>query len=327
MQLLIQLRSKKRAYFERRSGLSEGHMRIAQRERSMTTAVVRVLLCSLLAFVFAATKAVASPSPSPLPSPSPSPLPRPSPNQDVEQSRASRAIDPLTPNLSYSLEDESTQSIAGPSNEMSMQAQIPLGINPPVSSFLAGGHALSLVKITLPIVLAAPNGNGVPAEAGAGDLTAVWIAGFGTATSRWAGGVAFKFPTGSGTLGSGKWSIGPALGYTYQTGPWTLGLYTQSFFSYAGTGSRLPLKQTQISPAISYAFRREWSVGTSEMKYTYDYNVGSFTTLPLGIFVSKQFDRGEQRFITYFEGERNLATEGGTTWSARLGIKWILLRS
>ena len=63
------------------------------------------------------------------------------------------------------------------------------------------------------------------------------------------------------------------------------------------------------------------------MKYTYDYNIGSFTTLPLGICVSKQFDRGQQRFTTYLEGERNVATAGGTTWSALLGIKWILLRS
>ena len=61
-------------------------------------------------------------------------------------------------------------------------------------------------------------------------MTAVWIGGFGSAERRWAAGAAFKFPTGSGTLGSGKWSAGPALGYTYQTGPWTLGLYTQSFF-------------------------------------------------------------------------------------------------
>ncbi len=211
---------------------------------------------------------------------------------------------------------------------MTIRAQVPLGINPPLSSLLAGGHALSLVKISLPTVLSAPPANdGVPAETGSGDLTAVWIAGFGRASYRWAAGAAFKFPTGSGTLGSGKWSIGPALGYTYDTGPWTLGLYSQSFFSYAGTGSRPPLRQTQIQPTISYAFSHGWSLGNSEMKYIYDYNIGNFTTLPLGIRVSKQFDRGEQRFTTYLEGERNLATAGGTTWSARLGIKWIFLRS
>ena len=63
------------------------------------------------------------------------------------------------------------------------------------------------------------------------------------------------------------------------------------------------------------------------MKYTYDYHIGHFSTLPIGILISKQFDRGQQRFYSYFEAEQNLAAEGGTSLTVRLGLKWILLRS
>ncbi|HEY1655845.1 MAG TPA: hypothetical protein VGF86_12110 [Candidatus Tumulicola sp.] len=268
------------------------------------------------------------PSASPSPSPSPSLASGAATNVPTTQEQDDAAlVDPLTPNRWYSFEDEAMQSVSGPSNQLDLQAQIPLAAAPPIANFIASGHALSLIKLKVPIVLGAPSNTGIEAATGTGDVTTTWVAGFGTAWSRWAGGATFKFPTGSGSLGSGKWSAGPALGYTHETGLWTFGAYSQSFFSYAGSGSRSPVAQSQLQPSISVALPNGWSLGTSEMKFTYDYDEGSFVSVPVGIRVAKQFKSGSRRLNAYFEAEKNLKTSAGTTWTLRLGAKLVLLRT
>ncbi len=166
----------------------------------------------------AATAGVASPSPSPSAYPSPSASPASAAgdlsNEDMQD--ASELVDPLAPKGAFTIEDENTQSVAGPNNQINLVGQVPLGINPPFADLLAHGHALSLLRIKLPIVTTSPTIAGVDAVTGTGDLSVTWLAGFGSAASRWAAGAILKFPTGSGALGSGKWSAGPALGYTHQ---------------------------------------------------------------------------------------------------------------
>ncbi len=286
-----------------------------------------VAIFAIAAFVSLSSLAQAARADEPS-TPSPSPSSEPATNTaTVEERENSALVDPLTPNLWFSLEDESLQSISGPSNQLNLRAQIPLAISPPITNLLASGHALSLIKLKVPIVLSAPSNTGVEAATGTGDVTMTWLGGFGTAQARWAGGAAFKFPTGSGSLGSGKWSAGPALGYTYETGLWTLGVYTQSFFSYAGSGARSPVAQTQLQPQISVALPGGWSIGNSEMKFTYNYDEGAFANVPVGIRVAKQVDTGARRLDAYFEAEKNLNTSGGTTWNLRLGAKLVFLRT
>lgn len=293
--------------------------------RLKNVAIIPLAAFALLWFSSEPTRAD-EPSASPTPSPSPSSVP--AANATTVEDRADAAlVDPLTPNLWFSLEDESLQSISGPSNQLNLRAQIPLAASPPITNLLASGQALSLIKLKIPVVLSAPSNTGIEAATGTGDITATWLGGFGTPQSRWAGGAAFKFPTGSGSLGSGKWSAGPALGYSHQSGTWTIGLYTQSFFSYAGSGARSPVAQTQLQPQISVALSGGWSVGTSAMKFTYDYDAGGFANVPLGIRIAKQINAGARRLDAYFEAEKNLKTSGGTGWTLRLGTKLVFLRT
>lgn len=294
-------------------------------------------MLAALALIPSVLRAAEAPTPAPSPASTPVAAPTSPPLATPTSSALSTAsaqeqtnatlVDPLTPNLWFSLEDESLQSVSGASNQLNLRAQIPLAAAPPLTGVIASGKVLSLIKLKLPIVIAAPSNTGIEAAVGTGDLTASWLGGFGSAQSRWAAGAAFKFPTGAGSLGSGKWSVGPAIGYTADAGAWTLGLYSQSFFSYAGSGARAPVAQTQIEPTISYAFTGGWSVGSSQMKYTYDYDAGRFTNIPVGVRISKQMDAGAKRWNAYFEAERNLATSGGTSWSVRLGAKLVFLRT
>jgi hypothetical protein len=279
---------------------------------------------TLLASLFLATPPVDAqtagcPSPSPNASSSPTPA-----AQTEDQAAATAFVDPLAPHLWYLIENEHMQSIDGPTNQINLQTQIPFGANPPIASLLAGGHAMSLLNIKLPVVTSAPSSNSIEGASGVGDLTLTWLARIRQAArARWAAGVDFKFPTGSGATGSGKWSVGPSLGYTYAVNRWSLGLYTQSFFSYAGNGARAPVAQTQLIPTVQYALAGGWNVGNSEMKYTYDYESGKFVTIPVGFRVSKRLRSGHSRFTAYLEIERNLASSaGGTTWTSRLGLKW-----
>ena len=285
---------------------------------------VPLALASVLASPVCAATAADVPSPSPSPSPAASSAAAAAEISSEDNQEASQLADPLAPKRAFTIEDENTQSVAGANNQINLVGQVPLGINPPIAELLAGGHALSFIRVKLPIVTTSPTSPGVDAITGTGDLSVSWLAGFGGAESRWAAGASFKFPTGSGDLGSGKWSAGPALGYTHEAGRWTLGIYTATYLSYAGTGSRPPLAQTQVTPSISFAFARGWSVGNSDMQYTYDYHQGEFTNLPVGVRIAKRYRIGSQRASTYFEWERNLAASGGTTVTMRLGTRLIL---
>jgi len=280
-----------------------------------------VLLCALCCPRLAAADASQAPAPT-------ATAPISTPDEDTAQN----TTDPLMPSLWYSLEDEfapNFEDASGSSNQLNLRAQLPLGRYYKMPAIFSAGHALNLIKFKLPFVTSSPSDAGSEVITGAGDMTVASLALFGSLQERWAAGPAFKFPTASQSdLGSGKWSIGPALGYTYEPGPhWTFGIYTASYFSYAGPKSRPPVQQTQITPTISYALAHGWSVGNSEMQYTYNYNLGAFTNAPLGIRVAKQFKSGSKKLDVGFEGEKNLAhVNGAAAWVMRLQLKWVLPR-
>ncbi len=50
------------------------------------------------------------------------------------------------------------------------------------------------------------------------------------------------------------------------------GLFNQNLFSFAGDGDRDDVDVSIIQPILSYSLPKHWSVGTSEMNITYDWN-------------------------------------------------------
>ncbi len=229
---------------------------------------------------------------------SPTPVPTSTAATPTESEAGESATDPLAPNPWYSVEDEYVpdfEDASGSSNQITLRAQVPLGRYNKMPAVFSAGHALNLIKFKLPFTTSSPSDAGSEVITGGGDMSVVSLALFGSAEKRWAAGPAFKFPTASQSdLGSGKWSIGPALGYTYEPGPWTFGIYTQSFFSYAGPKSRPPVAQTQIAPTISYAFAHGWTVGNSEMQYIYNYNLGAFTECSARLALRQKVQRRKQ---------------------------------
>jgi hypothetical protein len=65
------------------------------------------------------------------------------------------------------------------------------------------------------------------------------------------------------------------------------GLFNQNLVSFAGNDGRDEVKLSILQPIVNYSLPRKWSVGTSEMNATYDWDKGVWTSLPLGIKLSK----------------------------------------
>jgi hypothetical protein len=229
------------------------------------------------------------------PAPTPTPAP-PAPYVSIEEE--------VSPNY----DDES-----GSSTVVNLRGQIP---------YVAGGQYVFRLK--LPIVTSAP----ATAVTGAGDLALFDLAVTDDARGRWLEGITIRVPTAQNdSLGTGKYSVGPAFGYETHDGPWTLGFFQQDFFSVVGPTSRSPVAQSKIEPAVTLALARGWSVGLSSMTITYDWVRNEWTEVPVGVRVAKRFSGGLSPLEASVEMEQNLAdVRGAPGWTIRTLLKWTLPR-
>lgn len=247
-------------------------------------------LCLIFALVPAQGQAQLAPAP-----PSPSPAP-PSPYVSIEEE------------VSPEYDAES-----GSSSLTNLRGQIP---------YVAGGQYVFRLK--LPIVTSAP----AAAVTGAGDLVLYDLAVTDAARGRWLDGVTVRIPTAQNdSLGTGKYSIGPAFGYESQHGLWTFGFFQQDFFSVIGPKSRSPVGQSKIEPVLVFALPRGWSVGLSSMTITYDWVRDEWTEVPVGLRVAKRFSDGLRPLEASFEMEQNLAdAKDVPAWTILTLLKWTLPR-
>jgi hypothetical protein len=232
----------------------------------------------------------------------------------AEETPASPTPSPAPPSPYVSIESEVSPDYdgeSGSSNLINLRGQIPYG---------AG--AQYLFRLKLPIVTSAP----ATAVTGAGDLALYDLAVSGTGDSRWLEGITARVPSAQNdSLGSGKYSVGPAFGYTLTRGPWTLGFFQQDFFSVIGPESRSSVGQSKIEPDVAFALPRGWSVGLSSMTFTYDWVRNQWTEVPVGLRVGKRFSDGLRPLQASFEMEQNLAdARGAPSWTIRTLLKWTL---
>jgi hypothetical protein len=230
------------------------------------------------------------------------PLPQPTPRA---YSPYVSAEEEVTPNY---------DSESGSSTVLNLRGQLPY----------TGGATQYLLRLRIPIVTSAPQS----AITGAGDLSLFDLVQQNGPHGRWLYGATLRVPTAQNdSLGSGKYSVGPAIGYETYEGPWTVGFFNQSFFSVIGPASRAPVGQTKIEPSVSRALGGGWGIGTSSMSFTYDWVRNAWTEVPVGLRIDKSFSSLRQKFDAYFEGEKNLAAiKGAPAWTLRAGLRWTLPR-
>jgi hypothetical protein len=223
---------------------------------------------------------------------------------------------PAPPAPSVSIEEEVSPEYdgeSGSSTQLNLRGQLP---------YVAG--AQYVLRLKLPIVTSAP----ATAVTGAGDLVLYDLAVSDVARGRWLEGVTIRVPSAQNdSLGSGKYSVGPAVGYETVSGPWRLGFFQQDFFSVIGPESRSPVGQSRIEPTVMLALARGWSVGLSSMTITYDWVRNQWTEVPVGLSVAKRFSGGLNPLEASFEMEQNLAdARGAPAWTIRTLLKWTLPR-
>lgn len=90
------------------------------------------------------------------------------------------------------------------------------------------------------------------------------------------------------SLGTGKYSLGPAFVLVHKTAKWTLGGLANHVWSVAGDSDRGDVSQTGFQPFVTRSLPQGWSVNvTSESTYNWKASSGNGWTVPLGGVVSK----------------------------------------
>jgi hypothetical protein len=140
-------------------------------------------------------------------------------------------------------------------------------------------------------------------------------------------GPTFTFPTDEPTreLGSGKFSMGPALMLVYQPKQWTLSLEIQQIWSVFGSSEREEVSQMIVQPSIYYNLPQGWYL-LSDMQMVANWRSNSEQrwTVPIGAGVGKLFKIGENAINSRLGGYYNPVTpDAGPTWSMNFSVEFI----
>ena len=103
-------------------------------------------------------------------------------------------------------------------------------------------------------------------------------------------------PTASASsLGSGKWSAGPAAVAVYSKGPWVAGALLNNVWSFAGERERGAVSAFLLQPFINYNLPKVWYLVTSPI-VTANWRAASSDQwiLPVGGGVGRVFRVGRQ---------------------------------
>jgi hypothetical protein len=175
----------------------------------------------------------------------------------------------------------------------------------------------NIARVTLPYLTHGPNGSGL------GDITVFDLVAFDQSWGRWGIGPVLLLPTGKDGISAEKWAIGPALGFTARQPGLLWGLFNQNLFSFAGDGQQ-DVRVSIIQPIFNYSLPDKWSIGTSEMNFTYDWEKKAWTALPLGVKVAKltKFGSLPVQFIGSYE--YNFADDYvGSKWTLSFTLKFL----
>lgn len=162
-------------------------------------------------------------------------------------------------------------------------------------------------------------------KTGFGDIQAFTAVGPNRTDGKvWGAGATFIFPTASDDLfGQGKWQAGPALLYFYLGRPWTLGVFAQHWWSFAGDDNRDDLCRTDIQYVCRRQIPGAWSIGMGPtITINWKADEGNRVTLPIGLGVTKTIRIGSTPIKMRIEPQYSIIRpdDYGTEWNIRIQI-------
>ena len=229
---------------------------------------------------------------------------------------AAQARDPTASVTAFQIRYDFTSSFhnaPGDTGALVLQPVIPFKI----------GEQRHIARITLPYITHGPDlaglvddidQNPVPPnfipirdKRGLGDTAVLDLLLFDTSWGRWGIGPVASLPTASDdSLGTGKWSLGPAAVALSRSGNWQYGALVTGLFSVAGDKDRKYVSAVTLQPIASYGLSDGWSVGISELSYTYNFQQRKWAGVPIGGRVEKLIKIGNLSARVFVDAEYNL---------------------
>lgn len=174
----------------------------------------------------------------------------------------------------------------------------------PVIPFMLSKSMNLVVRTIIPIIdnpsFASPQGcatAGCPWTFGLGDIQEQFYFAPKTRPGAliWGAGPIFQFPTASpGTLGAGKWAIGPAAAALIMPGHIVTGMLVTQLWSFAGQANRPNFSAALFQPFFNYNLKDGWAISTAPIITASWTAAQNKWAVPLGGGVAKTFRAGDQ---------------------------------
>lgn len=139
----------------------------------------------------------------------------------------------------------------------------------------------------------------------------------------WGAGLMLGIPTATdGRLGSGKWSIGPAVRITYRTGPWSLSAIAGNRWSFAGDEDRTEVNQLMVRGLVRRQLANDWFfVSAPIITSNWNAESGERWLLPLGGGFGRVFNINSKPWSWSVQGYYNLIRpELAPEWVVRVAM-------
>jgi hypothetical protein len=142
----------------------------------------------------------------------------------------------------------------------------------------------------------------------------------------WGMGPVVEFPTGGGSRGSQKWSVGPSVVALAQTGPWTLGILANNVWSIAGESDRESVSRGLLQYFIVYQLGNGWYVNSAPINtVNWKAESGQKFLVPLGAGGGKLVFLGKLPVNLQSQVYYNVVKPDiGPDWQLRLQVQVLL---
>jgi hypothetical protein len=139
----------------------------------------------------------------------------------------------------------------------------------------------------------------------------------------WGVGPTFDLPTATATaLGSGKFSMGPAVVALVIPKPWLIGALAHQLWSVAGSSNRLDVSQLLIQPFVNYNMEDGWYLVTSPIITANWETPSNKWAFPIGAGFGKIFKIGEQPLNFNLQAFDYVKSPvGGPRWAVRAQLQ------
>lgn len=143
---------------------------------------------------------------------------------------------------------------------------------------------------------------------------------------HWSAGFAMQLPTATDpTIGSEKWSMGPAVEYEYHKGKFFAAFVALQVWSFAGADDRKPVNMLMVKPMITYELSRRWKAVYVPYGITvyWDKPASERAYLPLGGGFQYAFGAGRQEMAVSLQFFKYvLRPSKGTEYDLRLMVEF-----